>query len=34
MGIDRERAKELTGIIKGLDLKIQVQIEPVICVEY
>lgn len=27
MGIDRERAKELTGIIKGLGLKVQAQIE-------
>ncbi|MFA6350171.1 MAG: YajQ family cyclic di-GMP-binding protein [Candidatus Omnitrophota bacterium] len=27
MGIDRERAKELTGIIKALGLKVQVQIE-------
>ncbi len=27
MGIDKERAKELTGIIKKLDLKVQVQIE-------
>ncbi|TAM40722.1 YajQ family cyclic di-GMP-binding protein [bacterium] len=27
MGIDRERAKELTGIIKGLGLKVQSQIE-------
>jgi len=27
MGIDRERAKELTGIIKGLGLKVQTQIE-------
>ena len=27
MGIDKERAKELTGIIKGLGLKIQTQIE-------
>ena len=27
MGIDKERAKELTGIIKGLGLKVQTQIE-------
>jgi hypothetical protein len=27
MGIDKERAKELTGIIKGLGLKVQAQIE-------
>lgn len=27
MGIDKERAKELTGTIKGLGLKVQVQIE-------
>ncbi|MDP2044048.1 MAG: YajQ family cyclic di-GMP-binding protein [Candidatus Omnitrophota bacterium] len=27
MGIDKERAKELTGIIKGLNLKVQTQIE-------
>lgn len=27
MGIDKERAKELTGIIKGLSLKVQTQIE-------
>jgi len=27
MGIDKEKAKELTGIIKGLDLKVQTQIE-------
>ncbi len=27
MGIDRERAKELAGIIKGLGLKVQSQIE-------
>ena len=27
MGIDKERAKELTGIVKGLGLKVQVQIE-------
>jgi len=27
MGIDKERAKELTGIIKGLGLKVQPQIE-------
>jgi len=27
MGIDRERAKDLTGIIKGLGLKVQSQIE-------
>ena len=27
MGIDKEKAKELTGIIKGLDLKVQAQIE-------
>jgi len=27
MGIDKERAKELTGIIKGLGLKTQAQIE-------
>ncbi|MCX5709968.1 MAG: YajQ family cyclic di-GMP-binding protein [Candidatus Omnitrophica bacterium] len=27
MGIDKEKAKELTGIIKGLGLKVQAQIE-------
>jgi uncharacterized protein YajQ (UPF0234 family) len=27
MGIDKEKAKELTGIIKGLGLKVQTQIE-------
>jgi len=27
MGIDKERTKELTGIIKGLGLKVQTQIE-------
>ena len=27
MGIDKEKAKELTGIIKGLALKVQTQIE-------
>jgi len=27
MGIDKEKAKELTGIIKKLDLKVQTQIE-------
>lgn len=27
MGIDKEKAKELTGIIKGLGLKLQTQIE-------
>jgi len=27
MGIDREKAKELTGIIRGLGLKVQAQIE-------
>ena len=27
MGLDKERAKELTGIIKGLGLKVQTQIE-------
>jgi len=27
MGIDKEKAKDLTGIIKGLGLKVQVQIE-------
>jgi len=27
MGIDKEKAKELTGIIKGLSLKVQTQIE-------
>lgn len=27
MGIDREKAKELTGIIKGLGIKVQSQIE-------
>mgnify|MGYP001183607526 CR=1 FL=1 len=27
MGIDREKAKELTGIIKGLGIKVQAQIE-------
>jgi cyclic-di-GMP-binding protein len=27
MGIDKEKAKELTGIIKGLGLKVQCQIE-------
>lgn len=27
MGIDKERAKELVGIIKGLGLKVQIQIE-------
>jgi len=27
MGIDKERAKELTGTIKGLGLKVQLQIE-------
>jgi len=27
MGIDREKAKELTGIIKGLKLKVQAQVE-------
>lgn len=27
MGIDKEQAKELTGIIKGLKLKVQAQIE-------
>jgi uncharacterized protein YajQ (UPF0234 family) len=27
MGIDKERAKELTGIIKGFGLKVQTQIE-------
>ncbi|MEK6564167.1 MAG: YajQ family cyclic di-GMP-binding protein [Candidatus Omnitrophota bacterium] len=27
MGIDKEKAKELTGVIKGLGLKIQTQIE-------
>lgn len=27
MGIDKERAKELTGVIKGLGLKVQTQIE-------
>ncbi|MBU1726879.1 MAG: DUF520 family protein, partial [Candidatus Omnitrophica bacterium] len=27
MGIDKERAKELIGIIKGLGLKVQTQIE-------
>jgi hypothetical protein len=27
MGIDKERAKELTGIIKKLGLKVQTQIE-------
>jgi uncharacterized protein YajQ (UPF0234 family) len=27
MGIDKEKAKELTSIIKGLDLKVQTQIE-------
>ena len=27
MGIDKERAKELTGIIKGLGVKVQTQIE-------
>ncbi|MFA4889154.1 MAG: YajQ family cyclic di-GMP-binding protein [Candidatus Omnitrophota bacterium] len=27
MGIDKEKAKELTGIIKGLELKVQTQIE-------
>ena len=27
MGLDKERAKELAGIIKGLDLKVQTQIE-------
>ena len=27
MGIDKERAKELTGIIKGLGLKVQAQLE-------
>lgn len=27
MGIDKEKSKELTGIIKGLGLKVQVQIE-------
>ncbi|MDD5116035.1 MAG: YajQ family cyclic di-GMP-binding protein [Candidatus Omnitrophica bacterium] len=27
MGLDRERTKELTGIIKGLGLKVQAQIE-------
>ncbi len=27
MGIDKERAKELNAIIKGLDLKVQTQIE-------
>ncbi|MCX5697228.1 MAG: YajQ family cyclic di-GMP-binding protein [Candidatus Omnitrophica bacterium] len=27
MGIDKEKAKELTGIIKGLKLKVQTQIE-------
>ena len=27
MGIDKEKAKELTGVIKGLGLKAQTQIE-------
>jgi len=27
MGIDKEKAKELTGIIKGLGLKVQTQVE-------
>ncbi|MFH0838773.1 MAG: YajQ family cyclic di-GMP-binding protein [Candidatus Omnitrophota bacterium] len=27
MGIDKEKAKELTGIIKGLKLKVQTQVE-------
>lgn len=27
MGIDKEKAKELTGIIKGLGVKVQTQIE-------
>jgi hypothetical protein len=27
MGIDKEKAKELTGIIKNLGLKVQTQIE-------
>jgi len=27
MGIDKEHAKELTGVIKGLGLKVQAQVE-------